>query len=80
MDIEAEYHTRAEILKMINKASEVHASVEIEFIRADGLNEADTHSMKISKKGARELVLYMTEPEDLVKGHWNFGLLTLTHG
>lgn len=75
-----EYYTRKEILGLIAKADFVEASVEIEYQRADGLEEADTHSMKITKKGARELILYMTEEDDLVKASWYNGRLVLTHG
>ncbi len=74
------YYTRREILRLIAKADFVEASVEIEFRRADGLEEADTHSIKISKKGARKLILYMTEIDDLIKAYWYNGRLVLTHG
>ena len=72
------YYTRAEIRAIIKEALQVHAAIEIEYLRQGVIEDADTLSMRITKKNARRLISDLTDKGDLVLGMWDGTLLVLT--
>ncbi len=72
-----EPHTIAKTRKFIQQAKVIFGSVEIEFER-DGEWDADSVSIQITKKQAREIISILTDKGDLILCHFDGYTLQIT--